>query len=369
MSVANLGQVVRASIARAKDVALRSGEGQPAPAARPTTTVAGTGPVAKPDPTTALLREGGGPAAEALRAQANQRGGVTATVVAALGGNRYVVDVDGVQTAVVLEARGAEGSRGLTPGAEVRLVNGRDAQAAALQSAVAADDPQFSTVAKLIAAVVGDDASAGKRPGMEPARLATPSVPISPIADQAVASAQVAAGLKQAVDQSGLFYESHLAQWVAGKRALDDVQREPQAQLARATIDAKDANTPAGAAMQREAASLVREQIHALQAQQFAWQCELWRDQPGFLEIGRDPCHAGADAADQTWRARIAMHLPKLGDVEVRLAITGNELSIALVAADERTRETLVAGSAALGSSLQAQGLRPQVTAASPREP
>jgi hypothetical protein len=43
---------------------------------------------------------------------------------------------------------------------------------------------------------------------------------------------QVAAALQDAVDQSGLFYESHLAQWAEGSRSLAEVMREPQAKIA-----------------------------------------------------------------------------------------------------------------------------------------
>lgn len=38
--------------------------------------------------------------------------------------------------------------------------------------------------------------------------------------------------LKQAISQSGLFYESHLRQWVEGKLTLSNLKQEPQAQLA-----------------------------------------------------------------------------------------------------------------------------------------
>ncbi|KVD90899.1 ribonuclease E [Burkholderia stagnalis] len=39
------------------------------------------------------------------------------------------------------------------------------------------------------------------------------------------------AALAQAVSESGLFYESHLAQWLAGQRPLAALEREPQARL------------------------------------------------------------------------------------------------------------------------------------------
>jgi hypothetical protein len=44
-------------------------------------------------------------------------------------------------------------------------------------------------------------------------------------------SQQFASALRDAVSQSGLFYESHQAQWVTGQRSLDTLLQEPQAKL------------------------------------------------------------------------------------------------------------------------------------------
>ncbi|MBU9436269.1 flagellar hook-length control protein FliK [Burkholderia multivorans] len=46
------------------------------------------------------------------------------------------------------------------------------------------------------------------------------------------------AALAQAVGESGLFYESHLAQWFAGQRPLAALLREPQARIATAQTSA-----------------------------------------------------------------------------------------------------------------------------------
>jgi hypothetical protein len=71
--------------------------------------------------------------------------------------------------------------------------------------------------------------------------------------------AQVATALRQAlhqlVQQSGLFYESHLAEWVQGGRPLAELKSEPQARLASpqsppsappSTPDGRPATAPAG---------------------------------------------------------------------------------------------------------------------------
>ncbi|MBR7960689.1 flagellar hook-length control protein FliK [Burkholderia vietnamiensis] len=79
-----------------------------------------------------------------------------------------------------------------------------------------------------------------------PAASSSAASAASPAADVAAARAAAAAppvaalraALAQAVSESGLFYESHLAQWLAGQRPLAALMREPQAQLATVPVQA-----------------------------------------------------------------------------------------------------------------------------------
>ncbi|MBV8158543.1 MAG: flagellar hook-length control protein FliK [Dyella sp.] len=57
----------------------------------------------------------------------------------------------------------------------------------------------------------------------------------------------LATKLASLLDQSGMFYEAHLAEWVSGARTLKDIAREPQAQLARPTPNGPGAMPPAAA--------------------------------------------------------------------------------------------------------------------------
>jgi len=76
---------------------------------------------------------------------------------------------------------------------------------------------------------------------------AVSSTPSSAAASSAAAARETAAplpvaalraALAQAVSESGLFYESHLAQWLAGQRPLAALMREPQARLTAALAPA-----------------------------------------------------------------------------------------------------------------------------------
>ncbi|WP_432262680.1 flagellar hook-length control protein FliK [Cupriavidus sp. TMH.W2] len=74
----------------------------------------------------------------------------------------------------------------------------------------------------------------------QPVRGAGPLLAAAPTAASAQAAA---AALADTLGQSGLFYESHLAQWVAGARELSGIRQEPQAQ-----VPAPARATPGGAA-------------------------------------------------------------------------------------------------------------------------
>ncbi|KWI57334.1 ribonuclease E [Burkholderia pseudomultivorans] len=90
-------------------------------------------------------------------------------------------------------------------------------------------DPAASADASAAPGAPGAPASAAAA-----ARDATPPPPATALR----------AALAQAVSESGLFYESHLAQWLAGQRPLAALLREPQARLAAAQAGDADAAPP-----------------------------------------------------------------------------------------------------------------------------
>jgi hypothetical protein len=102
------------------------------------------------------------------------------------------------------------------------------------------------TVLLSSAAPVAPDAAHPSAPAASSAASSAAASAGSPAADVAAARALAAAppvaalraALAQAVSESGLFYESHLAQWLAGQRPLDALLREPQARLATVPVQA-----------------------------------------------------------------------------------------------------------------------------------
>jgi hypothetical protein len=82
-----------------------------------------------------------------------------------------------------------------------------------------------------------------------PMRAASPLLPSAPAAGTAPASAAAMAnGLAALVGESGLFYESHLEQWVSGMRPLTSLLAEPQGPLRQPV--APGSQPPANAAPQ-----------------------------------------------------------------------------------------------------------------------
>jgi hypothetical protein len=111
-----------------------------------------------------------------------------------------------------------------------------DAQA---QPARAATDVSVGAGGRALTRLVADIASAAagaRAPDPDPDAGATqgnrgaPLVAL-PAAGRGELAGQLAAALARTFSGSGLFYESHQAQWVAGERSLDSLRQEPQGKL------------------------------------------------------------------------------------------------------------------------------------------
>lgn len=109
--------------------------------------------------------------------------------------------------------------------------SGQRAPGAPVQAGVPARaDSELSGVARLITGLLADS-----RPGE--GRAVRGTAPVWTGAGRPPDARAMAASLARQLSDSGLFYESHLAQFVAGSRSLAQMQREPQALLAQ-PIDA-----------------------------------------------------------------------------------------------------------------------------------
>ncbi|MDP1652711.1 MAG: flagellar hook-length control protein FliK [Rhodocyclaceae bacterium] len=226
--------------------------------------------------------------------------------------------------------------------------------------------------------------------------------------------------LARAVTQSGLFYEAHQAQWVAGKLPLAQLLLEPQGQrsspaafqhaaaevAARAIGTAErpvTANTvlqalqtgnekvgaggtasagsavlmgtaPAGSAALLGTAPavglaqqipdglrpLVQQQLEAAATQRMLWHGEVWPRQSMDWEIERDTERQAGDGSgdeDALWRTTLSLTTPRLGRVEANLQLTLKGVSITLATPGGTSAADLRDAAPQLAEALAAAGV------------
>jgi hypothetical protein len=194
---------------------------------------------------------------------------------------------------------------------------------------------------------------------------------------------RLAEGLREALGKSGLFYESHQAQWVRGERSTNQLLEEPQNLLTgknllftvaqqraalnvnstsglagssqsafdvhsgekgRVMQDAQNVMTmakPAGEATQpipKELVHLVQQQLHTLEQHHLVWMGQVWPGQEMQWAIQGQPEHRQKQQQDERqWSTEVELALPRLGDIHARLIFSESGLRIALQATDQET--------------------------------
>ncbi|MDR0777718.1 MAG: flagellar hook-length control protein FliK [Azonexus sp.] len=184
-------------------------------------------------------------------------------------------------------------------------------------------------------------------------------------------AAQLAPILKEALSQSGVFYEAHQARWVAGQLATENLRQEPQGKLppspppmpnpetaapargeqaqaqaqtqVQAQAQTQTQATQQGNLIPRELTPIVQQQLDALATHNYAWQGQVWQGQKLWWEISEDAENAGkeGDEAGQRWQTRLKLDLPALGGIEAKLRLhPGGRLDIQMTAdsSDSETR-------------------------------
>ncbi len=168
----------------------------------------------------------------------------------------------------------------------------------------------------------------------------------------------IAQALQAGLEHSGLFYESHLADWIAGQRSLNAIRAEPQAAL-------PDNATALPA--------IVNAQLDLLDRGQLRWQGELWPGQLAELWLQRDaqaaedpyqaqqhPTESGAqdDARPgRRWQARLVTTLPVLGTISTQFTLQGDRIELKLSSAEPGTATALQSASPQLAGMLHHSGL------------
>lgn len=184
----------------------------------------------------------------------------------------------------------------------------------------------------------------------------------------------LAGALRDALGKSGLFYESHQAQWVRGERSISQLLEEPQNILTgknvlpsgAATINstAQDAGAPivnstlqsasekdsvapfqsgnkpadnASLPIAKELLPLVQQQLHTLEQHHLVWMGQVWPGQQMQWEIQGEPEQQARQQDERQWSTEMELALPRLGDVHARLIFSNSGLRLTLHAADTQT--------------------------------
>jgi hypothetical protein len=190
-------------------------------------------------------------------------------------------------------------------------------------------------------------------------------------------TSQLAGRLQQSLNHSGLFYESHQAQWIAGTRTTPQLMQEPQnlfrpqvalsaaqsatSQAAMATpvsLLAGAESSPRMPTIPEHLQPLVQQQLQALENKQVVWMGQAWQGQDMHWEVREEDTRSGKEGEDaKQWVTELHLDLPKLGGVTARLSMNGNAVSLKFEVADEQTARTMGAATEQLVASLTAHGV------------
>lgn len=179
----------------------------------------------------------------------------------------------------------------------------------------------------------------------------------SAVSEQIKNTPQLAAALQDAISISGLFYESHLGDWIGNGRSKDSILQEPQARLAASTqID------------EAPLAQLVQSQLDTLETRQLHWQGQAWPGAALTLSIEKKAEHARQnvdegheeqpDDAVSPWCSSMRFALPSLGAVRARLVLQEDRLQLTLHADNATSAALLRVHGILLSESLAACGTR-----------
>lgn len=314
-------------------------------------------PVAAALPIAAL----GDPSQESLRRLTSLETGKAfqAQVLSRLGNGEFVVGIADTAARMALPDGARVGDR-----LSLTLVAREPRPLFMLERPAAQEAAVFSPAARLISGLLQNS------PATHPALPGT--APLAPSAD-ALQPAPLQAALKDSLAFSGLFYESHVAEWANGARPMAQLLREPQMQAAQ--VKAPDAASelrsyPAAAAgdsavprpvagMDLDAGRLIMQQLDTLEHRSVAWQGELFPGQPLQWEVreeGGDASH-GAAPAERAWQSVLRFELPALGKVAATLHLHGGHLQLAVQTASDSSAAALRRQGGALADALQAAGL------------
>jgi len=154
---------------------------------------------------------------------------------------------------------------------------------------------------------------------------------------------QLASQLNNAVDKSGVFYESHLKQWTEGERSVEQIRQEPQ--------NINQANN-----------SLIPIQLETLENNRFVWLGEAWPGQSIQWEVIKDQDSnkqtADESQYDANWKTTIKLDMPNLGQISATIKLQGESAQLQLHVNQADVASLLKNNSHKLAESFASSGIR-----------
>ncbi|MEQ6291601.1 flagellar hook-length control protein FliK [Vogesella sp. GCM10023246] len=161
-------------------------------------------------------------------------------------------------------------------------------------------------------------------------------------------SSDHSASLRQTVEKSGLFYESHQKAWLDGRLSLDELRQEPQAKLG------------AAGKAQGEMGQLVQRQLETLEQRQFVYNGLAWPGQQVQWQIQAEDTperEAGGADAMRAWHTQLNLQLPALGGVAARLRMVGNQVQLVFATDSDEAGGLIESHRLQLAGAMEAAGL------------
>lgn len=176
-------------------------------------------------------------------------------------------------------------------------------------------------------------------------------------------TAEMAGLLKQTVESSGVFYESHLQKWVTGQKTLQDIHREPQAKTPAQNVfqQAAISQVTGMPIAQDSLVALVNTQLQAMETASLTWQGTICPKQEMSWEIKRERGEAGSQdkQLERPWTTTLKVDFPNVGPVTARISLLKDKISVQLITEDPDSTALLTSNKDTLSKSLHDAGLLP----------
>ena len=147
---------------------------------------------------------------------------------------------------------------------------------------------------------------------------------MAPLLTSAAKPQMSAIELQNALRFSGLFYESHIANFIQGKRTIEQLRKEIQNQ--------KDVNRSA----------IISKQLDVLEKQQIQWAGMIWPKQYMQWTISRESSESNSESSqEKSCKSTLALDLPNLGKIIFHILMSRDRIHIQIEVASRQSRQVV----------------------------